>query len=96
MIVRGKNGKDKMTSGKYSFPQEKRMEIFKFAIEEIRKHSPTVPIALCKKSAAVWWAVKLDLSKCRCVCQLDYADMTQQAGAASTVTVGGGQGLQHK
>ena len=66
----------KPKSGKYSFPEKQRAEIFRFAINEIRKHSDC-KIALCKESAAVWKKVKLPLSKCACACQLDYADMSQ-------------------
>ncbi|MBF0227366.1 MAG: hypothetical protein HQK76_18125 [Desulfobacterales bacterium] len=65
----------KMKSGKYSFPEDQRVEIFSFAINEIKKHSDC-KIALCKESASVWEKVGLDYSKCSCVCQLDYADMS--------------------
>jgi len=61
-------------SGKYSFSDKKRREIFSFAINEIRKYSDC-KIALCKESASVWKKLDLPLSKCSCVCQLDYADM---------------------
>jgi len=61
--------------GKYSFAEDRRVEIFNFIIREIRKYS-ACPIALCKESASVWDRVDLDLSRCQCVCQLDYADMT--------------------
>jgi len=61
-------------SGKYSFSESRRSEIFKFAIKEIRKHSDC-RIALCKESADVWERVGLDLSRCSCACQLDYAEM---------------------
>ena len=61
-------------SGKYSFPEEKRTEIFNFVIGEIRKYTDR-PIALCKESADVWQKVGLDLSRCSCACQLDYIDM---------------------
>ena len=61
-------------SGKYSFSEEKRAEIFRFAIDEIRKYSDC-RIALCKESASVWQKLGMPLSKCRCVCQFDYADM---------------------
>lgn len=61
--------------GKYSFSEEKRVEIFKFAINEIRKYSDC-KIALCKESADVWEQTGLDASDCSCVCQLDYADMS--------------------
>jgi len=62
-------------SGKYSFSEERRAEIFSFAIGEIRKHSDC-KIALCKESAAVWRRLGMTLSECSCVCQLDHADMT--------------------
>jgi len=61
-------------SGKYSFQEEERVKIFRFAIEEIRKYSDC-RIALCKESQAVWKQTDLPLSACSCVCQLDYADM---------------------
>jgi len=61
-------------SGKYSFSEEKRAEIFSFAIHEIRKYSDC-KIALCKESAFVWKKLGMTLSKCSCVCQLDYVDM---------------------
>jgi spore photoproduct lyase len=61
--------------GKYSFTEDLRVEIFDFIIREIQKYSDC-PIALCKESAGVWNQVGLDLSRCQCVCQLDYADMT--------------------
>jgi len=78
------NGKPTTTSGKYSFSEDERIEIFKFAVAEIRKHSPRIPIALCKESAPVWRALRLNLSRCRCVCQLDYANMAQQPGMSVT------------
>jgi len=62
-------------SGKYSFSVKQRIEIFKWAIDEISKHSDC-KIALCKESTNVWKKVGLPLSKCSCVCQLDYRDMT--------------------
>ena len=68
-------GKKRPVSGKYSIPEKRRIEIFNFVIQEIRKHSDC-RIALCKESAAVWESVGLDLSKCRCACQLDYEDMS--------------------
>jgi len=61
-------------AGKYSFSEEKRSEIFRFALNEIRKYSDC-RVALCKESANVWENVGLDLSRCSCVCQLDYAEM---------------------
>jgi ParB/RepB/Spo0J family partition protein len=63
--------------GKYSFPVEQRIEIFKFAIEEIRKYSEC-DIALCKETSEVWEAVELDLKECKCVCQYDCADMVNR------------------
>jgi len=65
----------KSSVGKYSFSEEQRIEIFKIAIDEIRKYSDC-KIALCKESADVWDRVGLEKSRCSCVCQLDYADMT--------------------
>ena len=58
-------------SGKYSFDAQKRVEIFSFAVNEIRKYSTNCRIALCKESAGVWEKVGLPLSRCSCVCQLD-------------------------
>lgn len=67
-------GSEKPKIGKYSYPEENRIEIFDFIIREIRKYSDC-PVALCKEFAFVWDQVGLDLSRCQCVCQLDYADM---------------------
>ena len=64
----------KPKSGKYSFTEKKRIEIFGFVSNEIRKYSDC-KIALCKESASVWKKLKMSLSRCSCVCQLDYADM---------------------
>jgi spore photoproduct lyase len=61
-------------SGKYSFSEDERAEIFGFVINEIRKYSDC-PIALCKESANVWNRVGLPLSKCSCACQLSPVDM---------------------
>jgi spore photoproduct lyase len=61
-------------SGKYSFSDDKRAEIFSYIICQIRKFSDC-KIALCKESAVLWKRVGLDLSRCSCVCQLEYADM---------------------
>ena len=69
-------GTKKPKSGKYSFPEKQRIGIFKFIIQEIRKHSDCT-VALCKESAKVWKKTDLKLSRCSCVCQLDYADMTK-------------------
>jgi hypothetical protein len=62
-IYGGKNG------------ESQRIAIFKFIIDEIRKYSDC-PVALCKESSSVWQEVGLDLSKCKCVCQLDFADLS--------------------
>ncbi len=67
-------GSSRPKSGKYSFYEDKRIKIFNFVIKEIRKYSDC-KIALCKESATVWKQVGLNLSKCSCVCQLEYADM---------------------
>jgi spore photoproduct lyase len=68
-------GKKRPKSGKWSFSEERRIEIFAFAINEIRKYS-NCPIALCKESSPVWNAVGIDLSRCYCACQLAPVDMT--------------------
>jgi len=62
-------------SGKYSFSEEKRAEIFRFGIDKIRQYTDC-KIALCKESAEVWEQTGLDLSECGCVCQYDSVDMT--------------------
>jgi len=67
-------GGERPKVGKYSFSEQNRIEIFNFAINEIRKYSEC-DIALCKESSSVWKEVGLDLSHCKCVCQLDHADM---------------------
>ena len=67
-------GKKHPVEGKHSFPEDKRAEMFSFAIAEIRKYSDC-RIALCKESAVVWERVGLPLSRCSCVCQLDFANM---------------------
>jgi len=67
--------KTQLKIGKHSFSEADRVMIFDFVIKEIRKYS-NCHIALCKESAEVWNQLGLDLSKMRCVCQLDYADMT--------------------
>jgi len=69
-------GTKKPKSGKYSFLEKQRIEIFRFIISEVRKHSDC-KIALCKESAKVWKKTGLNLSRCSCVCQLDYTDMTK-------------------
>lgn len=70
-------GSKKAKSGKYSFPEKQRTDIFRWAIDEIRKypHGKNTLIALCKESAKVWKRTGLPLSRCSCACQLDYADM---------------------
>jgi spore photoproduct lyase len=67
-------GTKRPKSGKYSFSEEKRGEIFSFAVAEIRRHSDC-PIALCKESEVVWERVGLPLSMCQCACQLEAVDM---------------------
>ena len=68
-------GKKRPKIGKYSYSEEKRIEIFNSIINEIKKYSDCL-IALCKESEKVWQTVGLESSKCSCVCQLDYADMS--------------------
>jgi spore photoproduct lyase len=68
-------GKKRPKIGKYSYTEEKRIEIFDWAIKEIRKYSDC-KVALCKESATVWDNLGLDRSECSCVCQLDSADMS--------------------
>ena len=65
----------KKSIGKYSFSQDQRIELFRFAIGEIRKYSDC-DIALCKETKDVWEQAGLDLKECKCVCQLDSVDMT--------------------
>jgi spore photoproduct lyase len=67
-------GSKRPKSGKYSFSQKIRIEIFGFVIDEIKKYSDC-KIALCKESAAVWKKLNMPLSRCSCVCQLDFANM---------------------
>jgi spore photoproduct lyase len=71
-------GAKRPKSGKYSFSEAERIEIFDFIINQIRSYSDC-DIALCKESVGVWQALNLDTSQCRCVCQLDYADMSRAA-----------------
>lgn len=66
----------KPKSGKYSFPEKQRVEIFRFMIKQVRQYSDC-KIALCKESKRVWKKTRLKLSECSCACQLDYADMTK-------------------
>jgi len=63
-------------SGKYSFSDDKRVEIFRYIIGQVRKFSDC-KIALCKESDDLWSRVGLELSRCSCVCQLDYVDMAR-------------------
>ena len=70
------SGLKKPKSGKYRFPEDKRLEIFTFAYNEIRKYSDC-RIALCKESASIWKKLGIPLSRCSCVCQLDYRDMSK-------------------
>jgi spore photoproduct lyase len=70
------DGFQRPKSGKYSFLDDKRAEIFRYIIGQIRKFSDC-KIALCKESAHLWNRVGLELSRCSCVCQLDYADMAR-------------------
>jgi spore photoproduct lyase len=63
-------------SGKHSFSENQRVEIFRFIIDEILKYSDC-RIALCKESPVLWNRLGLELSRCSCVCQLDYADMAK-------------------
>ena len=67
-------GEKRAKTGKYSFTPTQRTDIFRYVIDEIRKHSDC-RIALCKESADVWAETGLQLSRCSCVCQLDYAEM---------------------
>ena len=55
--------------GKYSFDEERRVEIFKFVIRQIRMHWQG-KVALCKESETVWQKVGLDPIVQNCVCQL--------------------------
>ena len=83
---RDKYGRPQMKTsvGKYSYPEALRVEIFRFAISEIRKHFAG-PVALCKETVDVWRAVGLDPRRCACVCQYDAADLLRRdAGAVHT------------
>lgn len=68
MAIKDEKGKVKKSDGKYSFPEQERVDIFKFAVAEIRKYSQA-PIALCKEATSVWHAVGLEAEKNQCVCQ---------------------------
>lgn len=75
----------KKSVGKVSFPEALRIDMYKHAIQEIRKHSGC-DIALCKETDDVWKAVGLDLKECKCVCQYDSADMITTEKEVITVT----------
>jgi len=60
----------KQSIGKYTFPEDKRVEIYGFIINEIRKYSDCT-VALCKESEAVWRTLGLNPSRCSCVCQFN-------------------------
>jgi spore photoproduct lyase len=62
-------GSSKPKVGKYSFPDQERINIFRFIVNETRKPS-SWPIALCKESAAVWQALEVDETRIECVCQM--------------------------
>jgi len=65
-------GRNKPSMGKFSFPMNRRVEMFRFIIKEIRKYSDC-RLALCKESKPVWKRVGLAPSKIACVCQLNEA-----------------------
>ena len=60
----------KMRVSNYSYPEERRIEIYNFIIEEIRKHSDC-RVALCKESEKVWDSTGLIKSNCSCNCTID-------------------------
>ena len=62
-------GRKRPLVGKYSFDEQRRVEIFNFIIRQIRMHWEG-KVALCKESEAVWQKVGLDPSVQSCVCQL--------------------------
>jgi len=66
--------KTKESVGKYSYPEDVRVELFRFAIGEIRRYSDG-PVALCKEVERVWRAVGLDPAHCKCVCQFGDAKL---------------------
>ena len=90
LVPTGKRGEDgrprmKTSIGKYSYPQDLRVEIFRFVMSEIRKRFDG-PIALCKETVDVWRAVGLDPRRCACVCQYGEADLLRRtAGADRTL-----------
>ncbi|HUJ69645.1 MAG TPA: hypothetical protein VLW86_08985, partial [Syntrophorhabdales bacterium] len=69
MFTRDEDGR----VGKLSFPKQDRIKMFAWMMGEIRRYSDC-PIAVCKEEPDVWKALGLDVSDCRCVCQLDSAD----------------------
>jgi spore photoproduct lyase len=77
---RDKDGRPRMKTsiGKYSYSEALRVEIFRFAISEIRKRFDG-PIALCKETIDVWRAVGLDPRRCACACQCGEADLLRRA-----------------
>jgi len=81
MLAKEKLASGKYSVGKYSFSETQRIDMFQFAIDEIRKYAPHVAIALCKETESVWNELKLDLKHCKCVCQYDFADLTDRVGA---------------
>jgi spore photoproduct lyase len=62
-------GRRKTLIGKYSFREEKRVEIFEFIVNEIRKHSDC-GVTLCKESASVWQSVVFVSTNIECACKL--------------------------
>jgi spore photoproduct lyase len=75
MLSKAKLINGKTSEGKYSFSEERRIEIFKFAVDEIRKYS-NCPLSLCKETHAVWAGAGLDPSDCKCVCEYGSYDMS--------------------
>ena len=73
---RGKDGRPatKTSVGKFSYPRDLRVAIFRFVIGQIRRHF-SGPVALCKETVDVWKAVGLDPRRCACVCQYGEADL---------------------
>jgi spore photoproduct lyase len=84
---RCKDGRPQMKTsvGKYSYPETLRVEIFRFAISEIRKHFAG-PVALCKETVDVWRAVGLDPGRCACVCQYGAADLLRRDAGAVPIS----------
>lgn len=68
--------KTKVSVGKYSYPENLRIEVFRFAIDETRRHFDG-PITLCKETVPVWQAVGLDPHRCQCVCQYNAASIVR-------------------